>query len=95
LVRLGFELRALCLQSWHSITSASPLIHFGLIIWRLSLLNYLPWLVLNLDRPNLSLPNIRSTGMSHQRLRCCTSMNIFFHLIFFFFKIFILFSINR
>jgi hypothetical protein len=46
---LGFELRALHMQSRHSTTSA-------LVIFDRGLWNYLPYLTLNLDPPNLSLP---------------------------------------
>jgi hypothetical protein len=34
LLGLGFELRPLCLQSRHSLASATPAVHFALVIFR-------------------------------------------------------------
>jgi hypothetical protein len=57
LVGLGFELRALHLQSKCSVLET----HFQTILlwlfWRWDLANYLPGLALNLDPPCISLPS--------------------------------------
>jgi hypothetical protein len=63
---LGFELRALRLQSRHSTSWATPPVHFGYFgVGGLS--NYLYRLPLNCGPPNLSLPSSWITGMRHGR----------------------------
>jgi hypothetical protein len=57
-VVLGFELRALHLQSRCSTASATSLVHFALVILEMGVLeNYLPKLASNHDPPDLSLPS--------------------------------------
>jgi predicted membrane protein len=41
-VGLGFEIRASHLQSMYSTALAMPLAHFALVIWKWSLVDYLP-----------------------------------------------------
>jgi hypothetical protein len=57
LVGLGFELRALHLQSRCFVTSATPPVYFALAILEMGVSNYLPKLASNLDPPHLSLPS--------------------------------------
>jgi hypothetical protein len=66
LVGLGFELRALSLQSRHSTAWATPLVHFALLILEMrGLVNYFPRLASTLHPPDLSL-SARITGVSHR-----------------------------
>jgi hypothetical protein len=58
LMRPGFELRTSLLQSRLSTAWATPPVHLPLVILEMGgLLNYLPWLALNCNPPNLSLPS--------------------------------------
>jgi hypothetical protein len=57
LVKLGFELRASALAKqaiYHLSHASSP---FYSVIWKQSLVNYLPELASNSDCPDLSLPS--------------------------------------
>jgi hypothetical protein len=57
LVGLGFELRASHLQSSCSTASATPPVHFALVILEMGLVNSLPRLTSNLHPYDLSLPS--------------------------------------
>jgi hypothetical protein len=72
---LGFELRALLLQSRDPTIWTTPPVHFALVLYiyivfwkwgRGCLSNYLPRLALNCDPPALSLQVARITGLSHR-----------------------------
>jgi hypothetical protein len=79
LVGLGFELRALHLQSRSSTAWATPLVHFALVILEIGILvNNLPELA-----PTLTLPISASqvagiTGLSHWHLAPLSPPTFFF-----------------
>jgi hypothetical protein len=57
LMGLGFELRALYLQSRSSTPWAIPPVHFALVILEMESHKLFAWLVLNHNPPDLSLPS--------------------------------------
>jgi hypothetical protein len=72
-VGLGFELRASHLQS-NALLLEAHLQHILFwLFWRWALVNCFPWLALNYNLPNLSLPSSWITGVCHQAL--CVSLS--------------------